>query len=457
MTDAIPIYLTGPDDLDAVLDALPAEAAAWARRHGFRAGAGEAITLPAPDGGIAGVAVGLGEASVRARTRFPLGKFARSAPEGRYRLATPLDPEAAAHAALGWDLGQYRYTRYKGRARPPRVLETPAGVDRAHVDAMVAGSVLARDLINTPANDMGPEALEDAARALAQAQGAAVSVTTGDDLLKANLPLIHAVGRAAAQAPRLIELLWNGERGKSAPEIALVGKGVCFDTGGLDLKPAAGMRLMKKDMGGAANILGLAKMIMLEGLPVRLRVLIPAVENSVGGNAFRPGDILTSRKGPTVEVNHTDAEGRLVLADALTLACEGKPDMVLDIATLTGAARVALGPDLSPFFTDDEALAADIADAARRGADPVWRMPLWPPYEADIEPASADLDNAPAGGLAGAITAALFLRRFVARQPWAHFDIYGWAQKDLPGRPKGGEAQACRAAFEMLCKRYGRA
>ncbi|MEM9043852.1 MAG: leucyl aminopeptidase family protein, partial [Pseudomonadota bacterium] len=396
------------------------------------------------------VLVGLGAAEKRNRTRFPLGKFARTAPEGRYRLETVCDPAEAMRHALGWQLAQYRFTRYKGKERVPRVLETPDGVDEHHVDAMVAGSFLARDLINTPASDMGPEALEGAARSVAGEHGANISVISGDDLLSANFPLIHTVGRAAEQAPRLIEMVWG-----KGPEITLLGKGVCFDTGGLDLKPASAMGLMKKDMGGAANILGLAKMIMLKDLPIRLRVLIPAVENSVAGNAFRPGDVLTSRKGLTVEVNNTDAEGRLVLADALALACEAQPELIIDMATLTGAARVALGPDLPPMFTNDDALAADIATGAERGADPVWRMPLWPAYEADIEPQIADLDNAPAGGFAGAITAALFLKRFVDRPAWAHFDIYGWAPKDLPGRPKGGEAQACRAVFEMLCKRYG--
>ncbi|MEM9099543.1 MAG: leucyl aminopeptidase family protein [Pseudomonadota bacterium] len=447
---AIPIHLTDPEGLEELLAMLSPEGAAWARANAFSAAAAEALTIPAPDGGIAAVLVGLGAPEKRARTRFPIGKFARSAPEGSYRIATVMDTDTATRAALGWQLAQYRFTRYKGEAQDFRTLETPDGVDQAHIDAMIAGSTLARDLINTPASDMGPAALEAAARQLALAHRAEISVIQGEDLLATNFPMIHTVGRAAAQAPRLIDMRWG--RG---PEIALVGKGVCFDTGGLDLKPSSAMALMKKDMGGAANILGLAKMIMLKELPIRLRVLIPAVENAVAGNAFRPGDVLTSRKGLTVEVNNTDAEGRLVLADALALACEGSPELILDMATLTGAARVALGPDLPPMFTDDEVLAKDLIAGGERGADPLWRMPLWPGYEADIEPQIADLDNAPAGGFAGAITAALFLKRFVDREAWAHFDIYGWAPKDLPGRPKGGEAQACRAAFEMLCKRYG--
>ncbi|MEM8793257.1 MAG: leucyl aminopeptidase family protein [Pseudomonadota bacterium] len=450
MPDTIPIHLTDPEGLENTLAELGDQAAAWVRLHGFKADAAQALTIPDTDGGLAAVIVGLGAAEKRARTRFPIGKFARAAPEGSYRLASDLPPYDAARLALGWQLAQYRFTRYKGAKRQLRELETPPGVDQTHIDAMVAGSTLARDLINTPSNDMGPEALEVAARNLAEAHGAEISVITGDALLEANFPLIHTVGRASSRAPRLIELTWG-----SGPEIALVGKGVCFDTGGLDLKSASGMSLMKKDMGGAANILGLAKMVMTKALPVRLRVLVPAVENSVSGNAFRPGDVFTSRKGLTVEINNTDAEGRLVLADALALACEHDPALVLDMATLTGAARVALGPDLPPFFTDDETLASDLSEGGARGADPVWRMPLWPAYEPNIEPQIADLDNAPSGGFAGAITAALFLKRFVDRAEWAHFDIYGWAPKDLPGRPRGGEAQACRAAFEMLRKRYG--
>ncbi|MEM7239957.1 MAG: leucyl aminopeptidase family protein, partial [Pseudomonadota bacterium] len=305
-------------------------------------------------------------------------------------------------------------------------------------------------LINTPASDMGPDALEQATRYLASQFDADVSTITGDALLEANFPLIHTVGRAAARAPRLIELTWG-----QGPEIALVGKGVCFDTGGLNLKPGNSMALMKKDMGGAACILGLAHMVMSAKLGVRLRVLIPAVENAVSGSSMRPGDILTSRKGLSVEVNNTDAEGRLVLADALAFACEGSPELVLDMATLTGAARVALGPDLPPLYTDDDELAADLSDGAEVMADPIWRMPLWPAYETDIEPEIADLDNAPTGGFAGSITAALFLKRFVNTPAWAHFDIYGWAPKTRPGRPKGGECQASRAAFHMLKKRYG--
>jgi leucyl aminopeptidase len=322
-------------------------------------------------------------------------------------------------------------------------------MDAARLERIATGEALTRDLINTPAEDMGPRDLEHAAHDLAELHGAHVIGTHGDSLLDANLPLIHTVGRASDEAPRLIDMSW----GDSGPRLTLVGKGVCFDTGGLNLKPGASMGLMKKDMGGAANVLGLAHMIMAEGLPLRLRVLIPAVENAVAGNAFRPGDILTARDGQTIEINNTDAEGRLVLADALALASEEEPDLLVSMATLTGAARVAVGADIAPFYTDDEALAAALAAAAREVADPVWRLPFHTPYEKLIEPGIADLDNAPKGGFAGSITAALFLRRFTAQsRAYAHFDIYAWSASDAPGRPKGGLGQGSRALFETLPK-----
>jgi leucyl aminopeptidase len=312
---------------------------------------------------------------------------------------------------------------------------------------------LARDLINTPANDMGPEALEKAARRLARAHKATVAVVKGEDLLKKNFPIIHAVGRASAEAPRLIDLTWGP---KGAPKVTLVGKGVCFDTGGLDVKTASGMLLMKKDMGGAANVLGLASMIMEAGLKLRLRVLVPAVENSISAGSFRPGDVLTSRKGLTVEIGNTDAEGRLVLADALALADEEAPQLLVDMATLTGAARVALGPDLPPFYTDDEALAADIAAASAAEEDPLWRMPLWRPYAAKLASKIADTNNVTSDGFAGSVTAALFLQRFVGKaKSWAHFDIYGWNPADRPHGPIGGEAQGIRALEKVISQRFG--
>uniref|UniRef100_UPI00356771C4 leucyl aminopeptidase family protein n=1 Tax=Puniceibacterium confluentis TaxID=1958944 RepID=UPI00356771C4 len=312
---------------------------------------------------------------------------------------------------------------------------------------LAVSETLTRDLINTPASDMGPTALEQAARDLAGVFGARVAVTAGDALIEQNFPMIHAVGRASADAPRLIDMRW----GETGPKLTLVGKGVCFDTGGLNIKPGSSMGLMKKDMGGAANVLGLARMIMALGLQLQLRVLIPAVENSIAGNSFRPQDILTSRKGLTVEINNTDAEGRLVLADALALADEEKPDLLISMATLTGAARVAVGPDLAPFYVDDDAIASGLEQAGRRTADPLWRLPFWDPYEAMIEPGIADLDNAPSGGFAGSITAALFLRRFVTDTPsYVHFDIYGWQPAPAPGRSKGGFLQGPRAILDAL-------
>ncbi|MBD3788330.1 MAG: leucyl aminopeptidase family protein, partial [Sphingomonadales bacterium] len=388
----------------------------------------------------------LGAASKRARSRFALAGAAAALPAGDWHLAG--DPGDAEEAALGWLFEGYRFDRYAPNPAPAARLVCPEGLDPARLEAIAEGEALTRDLINTPANDMGPAELEAAARGLAARHGAQVTVIAGEDLLAQGYPLIHAVGRASPRAPRLIDLRWGPE---SAPELTLVGKGVCFDTGGLDLKPASSMGLMKKDMGGAATVLGLAHMIMALGLCLRLRVLIPAVENAVAGDAFRPQDILTSRKGLSVEINNTDAEGRLVLADALAAADEDCPDLILCMATLTGAARVALGPDLPPFYTDDEALAAALASGAAQAADPLWRMPLWAPYEALIEPGIADLDNAPSGGMAGSITAALFLRRFVTEtERFAHFDIYGWQPVAKPGRPKGGVGQGARAILAAL-------
>jgi len=346
---------------------------------------------------------------------------------------------------LGWLLQSYRFDRYKSHGAMKAALVAPTGVDARRIEVTAEGEKLARDLINTPSSDMGPDALEAAARDLAGQHGASIAVTHGDELLDKNFPMIHAVGRASDEAPRLLDMSW----GSNGPKLTLVGKGVCFDTGGLNIKPGSSMGLMKKDMGGAANVLGLAHMIMSLGLEIQLRILIPAVENAIDGSAFRPQDVLTARNGLTVEINNTDAEGRLVLADALALGAEGEPDLMISIATLTGAARVAVGPDLAPFFSDD-AFAAGLAVAAAKAADPVWRMPFHDPYEKMVEPAIADLDNAPAGGFAGSITAALFLRRFAGNARYAHFDIYGWNPAALPGRPKGGVGQGIRALLEGL-------
>jgi leucyl aminopeptidase len=444
---AIPLHLIAPDGAEAALAALPDAQATWARHHGFTGALGQVCALPGPSGRPAAVLVGRGTAADRARQRFAAGAAIAGLPEGVYALAAPLAGAEGAETALGYLLSRYRFDRYKAQSLPKARLVAPAGLDAPRLERIAAAEALTRDLINTPAEDMGPDALEAAARTLAGSFGAAVTVIEGDDLLRQNFPLIHTVGRAAARAPRLIEMRW----GTGARSVTLVGKGVCFDTGGLDIKPSASMLLMKKDMGGAATVLGLAQMIMAEGLDLSLRVLIPAVENAVAGNAFRPGDIYRARNGKTVEINNTDAEGRLVLADALALANETPADLTVSMATLTGAARVAVGPDLAPFYTDDEALAAALAGAAAEVADPVWRLPFHAPYEAMIEPGIADLDNAPSGGMAGSITAALFLRRFVPDVPrYMHFDIYGWSPSSAPARPKGGVGQGARALFQLL-------
>lgn len=388
--------------------------------------------------------------------RAPLQSLAwlpQRLPEGRYRLEAPADGEAGFLAVLGWGLGAYRFERYRAAKRRPATLLLPDTVDSAELAAELAAVSLVRDLINTPAADMLPEQLEAATRKLAEEFGAEVECLTGDALLEANHPTIHAVGRASASAPRLIELRW-GTPGH--PRVALVGKGVCFDSGGLNIKPASGMRLMKKDMGGAAHVLGLARLVMSARLPVQLQVLVPAVENAISGNAFRPGDILRTRKGLSVEIDNTDAEGRLVLCDALALASEKRPALIIDFATLTGAARVALGTDLPAMFCNDDALAGELLAAADAVADPLWRMPLHGAYRGMLDSSVADLLNAASSPYAGAITAALFLERFVASGiPWVHFDVMAWNTSSKSGRPEGGEAMALRASFELLRRRFG--
>ncbi|MBI6628445.1 leucyl aminopeptidase family protein [Pontibaca salina] len=444
--NALPLHVIESSDLTHWLGTQPDDIANWVRTNGFKGNLGEALMVPSTGGKPLMALAGYGSAQARARGRFALAAAAGKLPEGCYRVASGLPEAARSHETLGWLLAGYRFDRYRdGKARD-RQLVVPEGVDKTEIETIAAGEALTRDLINTPAADMGPDQLEQAARDLAEQHGAQIEVITGDDLLEQNFPMIHAVGRAAAAAPRLIDMEW----GDTGPHLTLVGKGVCFDTGGLNIKPGNSMALMKKDMGGAATVLGLAQMIMTLGLKLRLRVLIPAVENSISGNAMRPGDILTSRKGLTVEINNTDAEGRLVLADALALAAEDAPDLLVSMATLTGAARVAVGPDLAPFFTDDDGAALALAAGAGRVADPIWRMPFHAPYEADIEPDIADLDNAPGGGFAGAITAALFLRRFAGEGRYVHWDIYGWQPKAAPGRPKGGVGQGARALLDAL-------
>ena len=444
----LPVHLVGKGALEA--SGLDAAALAWAKANGFDGEAGRVLVLPGEAGTIAGALFGTGNGD-GAFAPLATGALARALPAGDWHFAAP--PFEADLAVLGLLLGGYVFTRYGRKDGPSLRFAVPEGVDRPRVERIAAGVFLARNLVNTPTNDMGPDALEAAARELAARHGAEVSVIVGDALLEANFPMIHAVGRASTTAPRLIDLRWGAA---NAPKVTLVGKGVCFDTGGLDIKPSSGMLLMKKDMGGAANVLGLASMIMSAGLKVRLRVLIPAVENAIAGNAFRPGDVLSSRKGLTVEIGNTDAEGRLVLADALALADEEEPDLLVDMATLTGAARVALGPDLPPFYTRDDVLAAAIASAAESRADPLWRMPLWKPYDAKLSSKVADLNNVTTDGFAGSITAALFLGRFVEKTTrWVHLDIFAWSPTDRPHCPTGAEAQGIRALEQVLRDRYG--
>ncbi len=426
---------------------------AWVTAHGLKGSGRKHVLLPGADGGLAGVVLWLGDARATDpmdRPELALGALPAVLPAGRYRLASTV--EDAELAAVAWGLGAYRFRRYKSgngsNGEGIAALDIPRGADGQRARAIVEAVGMGRDLVNTPASDLGPTELETAARRLAERHDATFASTVGDDLLAQNFPMIHAVGRASTRAPRLIDIAW-GRAG--APRVTLVGKGICFDTGGLDIKPPSGMLIMKKDMGGAAAALALGHMIMASRLDVRLRILIPAAENSISGNAFRPGDVLKSRAGKTVEIGNTDAEGRLVLADALSLADEDKPDTLLSFATLTGAARVALGPDLPPFFTDDDAFAQAVLAAGTRVGDPVWRMPFWSGYEANLDSAVADMNNVSDGPFAGAVTAALFLRRFVKNaRRYGHFDIYGWRLAQKPLGPKGGEVQAARAVFDML-------
>ena len=444
--DAIDLHVLSQDTVEGWLADQPPAVAAWVGANGFTGSIGEALVIAGADGLPMMALAGYGTPQSRARGRFALASAAAKLPSGTYRIAGGLSAGQAETEALGWLLESYRFDRYKTANPMVAKLIAPAGIDADRIQIIANGEALTRTLINTPASDMGPPDLEQAARDLAKQHNAQINVTVGEDLLAANLPMIHAVGRAADRAPRLIDIRW----GNGGPTLTLVGKGVCFDTGGLNLKPGSSMGLMKKDMGGAAAVLGLAHMIMGTGANVQLRVLIPAVENSVSSNSFRPQDILTSRKGLTVEINNTDAEGRLVLADALALADEEKPDQIISMATLTGAARVAVGPDLAPYFSDDATFVAALESSAQAVADPVWRLPFHTPYEAMIEPAVADLDNAPSGGFAGCITAALFLRRFVTDSNYAHFDIYGWQPSAAPARAKGGVGQATRALLDAL-------
>jgi leucyl aminopeptidase len=430
---------------------LEAPASAFATAAGFEPRAGRHLLLPGKDGALAGVLFGLENADDPARDLMRAGALPGLLPEGTYRFANA--PHDARLAALAFALGSYRFARYRKADDKAMKLELPGNVDGVDLSRIVEGVALARDLINTPANDMGPGELETAAREVASRHSASFRAIVGSDLLSDNFPLIHAVGRAADRAPRLIDMSW-GE--PTHPKITLIGKGVCFDTGGLDIKPESGMLNMKKDMGGAATVLALAHMLMDAGTKIRLRVLIPAVENAISGAAFRPRDIYRSRKGITVEIGNTDAEGRLILADALALADEEAPELIIDMATLTGAARVALGPEVVPFYTDDDALAAALSRSAETESDPLWRLPLWRPYDQMLDSKVADVNNVSSGGFAGSITAALFLRRFVtAAKAWLHCDIFAWNQTTKPGRPEGAECQGARALYHLISERYG--
>lgn len=438
----LPIFAVTPAHIETgTIDPIALD---WAKKAGYKAESGSLLLIPTAAGHLGGALFGLG--ANPSEQPYITGKLARSLPAGDWHIETA--PLTANRLSLGFGLGSYRFDRYRSDKQAAATLRIPRDADGADIKRQLAGVFLARDLINTPTNDMGPEQLEAAFRGLAEHYKAEMSVTIGDDLLKENFPLVHTVGRASADAPRLLELRW-GKKGHR--KVTLVGKGVCFDTGGLDIKPASSMLLMKKDMGGAANVMGLALMIMDAKLKVDLRVIIPVVENSISANAFRPGDVYKSRKGLTVQIDNTDAEGRLILADALAYADEESPDLLIDMATLTGAARVALGPDLPPFFTDDENLAHDLTEASLETDDPLWRLPLYMGYDKDIRAKIADITNAPAGGMAGAITAALFLKRFVSNaKSWAHFDIYGWAPTERAHSPGGGEAQAIRALYHHI-------
>jgi leucyl aminopeptidase len=448
---ATALHLVDKHCFDAWLQAQPQRIRQAATAQGFKGEGYQLAVLPGDKDGWSAV---LGVANVDELSPWCLAKAAETLPEGQYRL----EGRGPGPAALGWLLGQYRFDRYRKEQTPkgPRVLLTgePAAIS-GHV-RLAEATNLVRDLVNTPAGDMGPAELEESARALAKECGARLIVTAGK-ALENGYPMVDAVGRAASpdRAPRLIEIEYGDTR---HPRIAIVGKGVCFDSGGLDIKPASGMRLMKKDMGGAAHALALAGLVMRERLPVRLHLLIPAVENAISGNAFRPGDILRSRKGLSVEIGNTDAEGRLILGDALARAGEDEPELILDFATLTGAARVALGPDLPPLFANDDALAQAFLASGEAVSDPLWRMPLWPHYEEMLASDVADIGNAAEGGMAGAVTAALFLQKFVPEDiAWAHVDTFAWRPSAKPGRPKGGDALGLRAAWHMLSARYGKA
>jgi leucyl aminopeptidase len=450
---AVPVVLLAKERFPAWLDAAPAYERAWLSAIGFAAEPGKFALAPGPDGRPAAVILGLAADGEAGHGIWTLAALPEALAEGSYRLETIPAGVDPTRLALGWALGTYSFGRYRARPAAGAALVWPEGADQSRVLRLAAAVFLARDLVNTPAGDLGPEELAAAAVAVADKGGACHRTLVGDELLAENYPTIHAVGRASSRLPRLVDLAWGDP---VAPKVSLVGKGVCFDSGGLDLKPASGMRLMKKDMAGAAIMLALAQAVMDAQLPVRLRVLLPLVENSVSGNAMRPLDIVRTRKGLTVEIGNTDAEGRLILCDALAEAASEKPAVLVDIATLTGAARVALGPELAALFANDEPLAAGLLAAAAAEDDPMWRMPLWRPYRKMLDSKIADLNNVSEGPHAGAVTAALYLQEFVpADIAWAHLDAMAWNPQSRPGRPEGGEATALRALYAYLAACFG--
>jgi leucyl aminopeptidase len=445
---SLPIHTFQQKSFDGWLKKQPATARHWLEETGFKAAAGKYSLLPTANGQLAGVALCIDDKP----SIWSIASLATQLPEHHYHLEGSFTAEAATQMALGWALGTYRFSRYKKNGHPTARLVAPKGCDTDYVKAMATSIFWARDLINTPANDMNPATLAQEAASFARKHKGNVNIIKGEALLKANYPMIYTVGKASSVPPHFVDIRFAR---KGAPKITLVGKGVCFDSGGLDIKPSSGMKLMKKDMGGAASVLALAKSIVETGLPVQLRVLLPIVENAVAGNAMRPLDIVPTRKGITVEIGNTDAEGRLILCDALTEADDEQPDLLVDCATLTGAARVALGTEIPAFFTPDDRLAHELAAISESVSDPLWRLPLWKNYRTQLDTNSADLSNDPDSSYGGAITAALYLQEFVSKTPsWLHIDMMAWNQSAKPGRPQGGEAMAIRALYALIKERY---
>ncbi len=446
--NAVPTYCVSTDTLLEVSKSFDRTVNEWIQKTQFLGSIGQSVLCPTKNGQMIAL-LGMGNKNSRKRTRFQLAAAAKSLPPGSYEILNPEAVENFEIETLGWLMNSYIFDKYKNKKDAQAYLVEPKTINSKRILQIAEAEAFARDLINTPTSDMGPENLALAAKSLANKFNAYYSEIVGEELIEKNFPLIHSVGRASSQEPRLLTI----KRGNKGPKVTLVGKGVCFDTGGLNIKPGRSMGLMKKDMGGAANVLALASMILSANMDVQLTVLIPAVENSISGNSFRPGDILKARNESTVEINNTDAEGRLVLADALSLASEENPDLLISMATLTGAARVAVGADIAPFFTEQNQISEILKTSGEAQSDPVWPLPFWDPYENLIEPDNADLDNAPSGGFGGAITAALFLRRFVSKpSSYIHFDIYSWSDTNKPGLPKGGITQGARAIFNALPK-----